>query len=414
MWKQAAWAVLFGLGAIRVWAQEPVAGTGSRTILVLPFSNASESAQLDWVGEGISESIRESLAAAGLFVLEREERHEGLRRLAIRENAPISRATALRMGQVLDADLLVFGEFAIAAEPNSRGYLKVSAQVIDLEKMTRVVEVLQGARIEELARLQHELAFRVLGAVAPEITPTREAFTQRTPAIKLEALEYFVRGLVADTVEERQRQFAAAIRMDPQYSQARFALGRLQYERRSFREAADSLERIPASDAHYADSVFLRGLAYLNAGDAARAAAAFGKALEIAPLGEVHNNLGVAWSRQNDLNRAAEQFEQAHEGDANDPDYRFNLAYVMWRQGKTAECLTHLQMALERVPGDNEARELMGICERRDAGSLALARDPQWSGRERVKLKFEERAYRQLKALLEGTRKKGAAAPPPR
>ena len=373
-----------------------------RTILVVPFSNASESGQLDWVGEGISESIREALASAGLFVLEREERQEGLRRLSIRPNAPFSKATALRMGQVLDADLLVYGEFTIGPEPNSRGYLKVAAHVIDLEKMARVEEVLQGARIEELARLQHELAYRVLAAVEPELAGTRETFGERMPAIKLEALEYFVQGLVAEQPEEQLRNWQAAIRADARYSPARFLMGRLQYQRQNYREAAEALERIPPSDAHYADSVFLKGLAYLAAGDAGRAANAFAKALQIAPLGEVHNNLGVARSRQNDLASAAEQFEKAREGDEADAVYRFNLAYVWWRQGKARECLTELQGLLERTPGDGEARELLTLCER----ETPAARMTEWIGRERTKQKFEERAYRQLKALLEGARKK--------
>lgn len=394
------WVLTWGAAA---WGQAPL----SRTVLVLPFSNGSDVAQLDWVGEGISENIRESLAAAGMLVLEREERQEGWRRLSIRPNAPISRATALRMGHALDADLLVYGEFSMSAEPNSRGYLKVSAQVIDLEKMSREAEVLQGARLEELARLQQELSFRVLAAVAPELAGSRESFGERMPAIRLEALEYFVQGLVEDRAEEKLKYWQAAVRMDARFSQARFVLGRLLYQRRSFREAAEALERIPASHAHYADSVFLKGLAYLGANEPVRAAGAFAKALEIAPLGEVHNNLGVAWSRQNDLTKAREQFERALEGDANDPEYRFNLAYVLWRQGKAVDCLTHVQAMLERVPEDVEARELLGMCERPEAGAaVAAARDPQWVGRERVKQKFEERAYRQLKALVEGARKK--------
>lgn len=377
--------------------------TPSRTILVLPFSNATDVGRLDWVGEGVSESVRDSLAAAGLLTLDRDERQEGFRRLGIRANAPITKATALRLGQILDADLLVFGEFSIAPEPNSRGYLKVSAQIIDLEQMTRAAEVLQAARLEDLARLQRELSYRVLQAVAPSLAPSREAFAERTPPVKLEALELYVRGLVAEQSDERLRHLTAAARLDPKFAQAIYEVGRLQFKRRAFREAADWLARVAPQDANYAESIFLLGLAHLANGEPARAVTAFQRAMELAPLGEVHNNLGVAWSRQNDLTRAIDHFERALEGDANDPDFLFNLAYSRWQQGKPRECAAHLREMLEHLPEDGEAQQLLSICEH---GGAFSAQDARWTARERLKLNFEERAYRQLKALVEGARKK--------
>lgn len=379
--------------------------TSSRTILVLPFSNITDVDRLDWVGEGVSESVRDSLAAAGLLTLDRDERQEGFRRLGIRANAPISKATALRLGQILDADLLVFGEFSISPEPNSRGYLKVAAQIIDLEQMTRAAEVLQAARLEELARLQRELSYRVLQTVAPSLAPSREVFAERTPPVKLDALELYVRGLVAEQSDERLQHLTAAARLDPKFAQAIYEVGRLHFKRRAFREAADWLARVAPQDANYAESIFLLGLAHLANGEPARAVTAFQKAMALAPLGEVNNNLGVAWSRQSDLNRAVEQFERALEGDANDPDFLFNLAYARWRQGKLNECVPHLRAMLERVPEDGEAQQLRTMCEQ---GVAFSTQDARWVARERLKLKFEERAYRQLKALVEGARKKSS------
>ena len=54
------------------------------TVLVLPFFNLSNSANLDWIGESFAETIRESLSAQGVLALSREDRQEAFRRLSIR------------------------------------------------------------------------------------------------------------------------------------------------------------------------------------------------------------------------------------------------------------------------------------------------------------------------------------------
>src|SRR5665811_1802410 len=41
------------------------------TVLVLPFFNQSNSQNLDWIGESISEAVRESLISGGVLALDR-------------------------------------------------------------------------------------------------------------------------------------------------------------------------------------------------------------------------------------------------------------------------------------------------------------------------------------------------------
>ena len=51
--------------------------------LVLPFFNSEKSNNLDWVGESISESIRETLASEGVLTLDLQAREEAFRRLSV-------------------------------------------------------------------------------------------------------------------------------------------------------------------------------------------------------------------------------------------------------------------------------------------------------------------------------------------
>src|SRR5947209_13824176 len=58
------------------------------TAAVLPFwnaGNAANQANLDWIGESIAETVRESLGSRGILTLDRNETADAFRRLNLRE-----------------------------------------------------------------------------------------------------------------------------------------------------------------------------------------------------------------------------------------------------------------------------------------------------------------------------------------
>ena len=88
---------------IFVFACGALARSQAETVLVLPFFNLGNSANLDWIGESIAETLRESLQAQGVLTLDREERQEAFRRLSIRPYALLTRASVIKIGESLDA-----------------------------------------------------------------------------------------------------------------------------------------------------------------------------------------------------------------------------------------------------------------------------------------------------------------------
>ena len=89
---------------------------------------------------------------------------------------------------------------------------------------------------------------------------------------------------------------------------------------------------------------------------------------------------------------------KALEGDATDPDYHFNVGYALWKQGDYTQAAESFRAVLDRNPEDSEAVLFLGRCLKSDGQRV---RDPKSEGRERLKLNFEEMAYRQLKAELD-------------
>src|SRR5262245_20042355 len=75
----------------------------AETVLVLPFFNQSKAANLDWIGESLSEAVGDALASEGLLVLDRSDRLEAYRRLSVRPGAELTHATVMKIGGALDA-----------------------------------------------------------------------------------------------------------------------------------------------------------------------------------------------------------------------------------------------------------------------------------------------------------------------
>ena len=108
------------------------------TSLVLPFFNHAKSANLDWIGESITESVNDSLASSGLLTLDRNDRLEGCRRLELRPGAEFTHASIIKVGQALDASSVVYGSYELLPDPantQSKGSLRLTARIIDLKHM---------------------------------------------------------------------------------------------------------------------------------------------------------------------------------------------------------------------------------------------------------------------------------------
>lgn len=391
-------------------AQEPLPRPELQSILVLPFANATAVRGLDWIGESVAETLRDRLVAAGLpHVFERSERQEAFRRLSVRPYVPLTKATAFKIGLSVDADLILYGDYEILAPastptPNAvtpQSSVRFTARVLDGRLLRAGLEFASTGRLEELAVLQNHLAWQTLQALAPALAPSFTDFDRSYPPIRVEAIESYVRGLQATKPEEKYRLLTEAANLDERYSQARFELGRLQLERGNFREAAAWLDRVPVADVHHLEAIFFLGIARYRAGEFVAAEQAFERVLVDLPLSRVLNNLALAQAR---LGRAksAENLAKAREGDPTDADYSFNAGYLLWRQGQFKAAITPLEEALSRNRDDAETAMFLGLCQRADPASL---KEAPLEGRERLKTRLDETAYRQLKMLVEGTLK---------
>ena len=389
---------LFALAAIPALAD---------TAAVLPFWNggaaAASQSNLDWIGESIAETVRESLGSRGILTLERSDLDDSFHRLNLHQRAPVSEASVIKIGEILDAEQVVFGYFEFvpeAAAPGAvaRGSLKITARIVDRRHFRLGPEFTETGSLEDLATLQAHLAWKALELIAPKLAPPESEFRTIQTPIRLDAEENYVRGLLARDPAQKEKFFLQAAHLDARFNHPCYQLGQLHYQRKEYRQAAEWLEKVGSEDIHYRESSFLLGLARFQAGDFAGAQKAFQMVAASVPLGEVFNNLGAAESRRN-LPAAVDDFRKASEGDPNDPVYRFNLGYALWKKGDFAAASEQFRAVLDRNPDDQMATLLLGRSLKKQG--FHAATDARLAALERLKSDYQERAYWQLKSMLD-------------
>ncbi len=369
------------------------------TLLILPFFNGSGNPNLDWVGESIAETVREAFANQGLVALDREDRQEAFRRLGVRPYVQLTRATVVKLGQMLDADQVVYGEFDFTplkdAAP-AKGTVRITAHILNLRKMSQGPEFSEIGSLEDLAAEQRRIAWQSLQYFIPGKAPSEEEFSRIAPQVRVEAIESYTRGLLAGTYDQKFKLFSQAVRLQPDYADARYQLGLLLFGKKDYKGAAEWLSNIAATDAHARSATFFLGLSRYYLGDYAAAEAAFAEVAKAVPLNEVINNLGAAQSRRN-APEALDSFSHALEGDSADPVYHFNVGYALWKQGKFEAAADRFRSVLDRNPEDGEAKVMLGRCLKRTVFRPGDLRE----NAERLKTNYEESAWWQLKAVIE-------------
>lgn len=372
------------------------------TIAVLPLFNidAQNAPNLDWIGESVAETISEALSSSGLLVLTREDREEVYHRLSLRTGVVLTKGSVLKIGETLDAGQVIFGEMHVEGADSGPTSLKstlhLTVRIIDLKRLKEGAETTQSGALENLSQMETMLAWTLLRQLAPETAPSRDAFFHDRAPVRVDAMESYVRGLMAAGDDRKLKLFTQAAGLDVHFSQPNFQLGRIYFDKKDYKTAAQWLPKVTRGDSHFLEAAFLLGICKYRDNDFDGAIDQFKMVSNEIPLNEVFNNLGAAQSRKNDP-AAADNFKKALDGDEADPDYWFNLGYTLWKQGRFDLAATHFRAVLDRSPEDQEATIMLGRCLKKDGPHPGDARS---EGRERIKTTFEDSAWRQLQAEL--------------
>ncbi len=365
---------------------QPDQPRASQLLLIMPFENTSSQPGVDWIGEAFPEVLSSRLSSGPLYIVSRDDRLLAFDQLGIPSSAKPSRATVYDIAQRLEADYVILGSFRVEG-----GNLTARARVMDTAKLRLGPDLSESGSLANLISIQSALAWDVLDYLKLAGKISKQDFVARFPPVRLDALENYMRGVIATSNPEKIKRFLEAVRLDPGHTLAMLQLGKTYYATKDYTSAIGWLSRIPPTDPNINEAQFYLGLSAFYGGQADKAQAAFVSLSERLPLTEIFNNLGVLAARRGDR-RAREYFERSVETEPSDPDYHFNLAVELYREGDSAAASRELRAALAIQP-DSEAKSFL---ESINAGG-AKARLPL----ERIKRNYDESGFRQLALELE-------------
>jgi tetratricopeptide (TPR) repeat protein len=378
------------LFALFFWIAALTVPAFCQTYLIAPFANRTKIASLDWLGESLAETVRETLAEDGYSTIGREDREEAARRLALRPVSQVSLASLAKLCEGAGADRLVYGRIEFLPDASApapgKGTLRVIARVLDVKDAVQIAEFFESGPVLELGGLETDLAWKIQRWARPERHVDLEQFRAQHPPVKNTARENYVRGLLATSADQRHRLLTQAARLDPSFTQPAFVLGREHFLKGNFREASGWLERVPPRNLNYIEAQFVLALCRYQLGEFDAARQLLEQISARVPVPEVWNNLGAAQARLNDP-RSLENFKKALEADSTDSDYQFNMGYSLWKRGEFESAANYFRAVLDHSGGDQDSIQLLGRCLKK---SGPRAGDWRTEGLERLKESYEE------------------------
>lgn len=328
----------------------------SRTILVLPFENKSSRTDVGWMSESFAETLSMRLSGSDRAVLSRIERDAACREAGIPPGTPMTWASAIKVAESLGADWVVTGTFAV----NGR-VLTSHAYLLDVSRLKISGPFEVNGQLADLAEIQTRLAWRILAMDDKDFTVgSEEDFRRQFPALRLDAHENYVRGVLATEPETRVRFLTEADRRDPSDHRAALELGRFYYEIKDYENSEKWLDKLAPTDADSFEARFMKGVNEFFLGRDAAAEKAFTDLAREVPLTEVWNNLGFLQAGHGLWEEAIVNFDRAYQADSSDPVYSFNLGVCMWNEGKPAVAVRYFREALQAAPDDAEIHRLLG------------------------------------------------------
>jgi tetratricopeptide (TPR) repeat protein len=341
-------------GSVQAQTAAPVAASRERA-LVMPFENATRDPRLSWLGEASAVLVTESLRNAGIDAIVRDERLRAFERLQVPPFAALSRATVVRIGQLVGAADLVIG--SVTSEGD---VLTFSARRLRMWQGRFDAPIVARGTLQELFAILNRLA---AGMASSAAVPDAERPAPGAPPPPLAAFEAYIKGLLARTPASQVRFLHAALQAAPSYDVARIALWQAHTAAGEHRAALDAVRAVPDASPVAVEARFLASVSHIHVGEYAEAYRLLTGLRQRAPSAIVQNNLGVVRLRAAtlpaDAARAATYFSGARALDPLDPDYVFNLGYATWLDGDPQSAVSWLREAVRLSPADGAAHALL-------------------------------------------------------
>lgn len=334
------------LSALAVWP----AAAQSDAVLVVPFELERFEPRVGWLAEGVAVGVTRALEIRGVPVVSRDERLAALERLQLPPAAALTRATLIKVAELVGAGRVVLGSVR-----ESDGTVTIVARRLDVDE-ARLVEL--PVVSSPAPRLFDAFTRLVEHLDAPPATAESRA---AAIAPSVPAFELYVRGLVAPAPDQQESSLSQALTLAPGYDDARKALWAAQTTRGAHEQALATAGGVSGTRVAGASRPEWRLRAASSLVQLRRYDDAFAQLTALAAVSRdpaVPSLLGVVQLRRGatpQTGRATYYFNQAVERAAASADACFNLGYAYWLDKDALAAAYWLREAVRRDPTDGDA-----------------------------------------------------------
>jgi TolB-like protein/Flp pilus assembly protein TadD len=298
------------------------AGSGAKSIAVLPFVNMSADPENEYFTDGIAEEIINALTKVqALRVAPR------ISAFAFKgKNADIAEiGRKLKVATVLDGSVRKAGD-----------RLRVTVQLVNVADGNHLWSERYDRQLEDVFAIQDEIAGNIVKALRVVLSDQEKRAIEKLPTDNVKAYDYYLRG----------RQYFHQFRRTG-----------IQSARRMFERAIETEERFALAHAGLADCcAFLYmywdgSKANLDGADTASR-----QALEFDPeLAEAHASRGFALSLTRHYDEARPHFETAIRLNPKAHEAHYLYARACFQEGKMEDAVRHYEEAARLRPEDYQA-----------------------------------------------------------
>ena len=396
-------ALLLALAAGQVHSA-PTAPSPVARILVVPFDNTRRETRLTWLGEASAMLLADELNARGLSAITRDERVQAFDQLHLPIAASLSRATVIKVGQLLGASEVVAGSFRLEGDE-----LIVDAHTIRIEVGRLESPITERAPLKDFFGIYDRLARRLSGGArrtGPAVSPPPPG-----------AFENYIKGLLAESAATQATFLETAITESAGFDQARLALWDVRNEQGDHSAALAAVKPVPATSPFASRAQLRIGLSLLELKDYPGAAGTFTKLIDPqilktttpapAHLAPVLNDLAIVQLRRGasaDAGSAIYYLTRATDADPEQVDYQFNLGYAYLLDRNYKAALYWFREALRRDVADADAHYLLARALQATGSEVEAARERDLARQLSSRYEGVERNPRDVPAGLERLR----------
>ncbi|MFC1595512.1 CsgG/HfaB family protein [Gemmatimonadota bacterium] len=193
------------------------------TVAVMPFTNATNETDLDWLCMGIPETITGDLLTLDDFVVvERLQLWKVMEELALQLTGAVDDETVVEIGKLLGADYLIVGAFQKMGDT-----LRLTARFVEAESGS----IMQSAKVtggmNDVFDLQDQIVAELAVSLKRDAERTKDAISLADPTPSIDAFQRFGQATLLEARRDYPGAVAelkAALELDPAFEMARARL----------------------------------------------------------------------------------------------------------------------------------------------------------------------------------------------